>query len=176
MKRAKLIAVLFSLAVVSQQAVAEPLQEATAAINRKDYAAAVRLIEPLAIAGNPVAQTRLGLLYYHGQGVNESNAQALRWFQRAASQGLAEAQFHLGNMHAYGLAPEAPGEDPQWLAAQWYFQAARQGHVDAQYSLGVLFLTGSGVVQSATEARKWMERAAAQGHVDANLYVDGAGR
>ena len=176
MKSAKLILVLLSLGMAGLQALAEPLQDATAAIGRKDYATAARLLEPLAAAGNAVAQIRLALLYYHGQGVRESNALALQWFQRAASQGLAEAQFHLGNMHAYGMAPAAAGEDPQWLAAQWYFQAARQGHAEAQYSLGILFLAGGGVVQSVTEARKWMERAAAQGHADAKVYVDSAGR
>jgi TPR repeat protein len=150
---------------------ADALQDAVAAIHRKDYPTAVRLLEPLAKAGNPLAQTRLGLLYYHGHGVRESDAAAVQWFERAARQGLAEAQFQLGNMYAYGLAPLPPEQDPSRLAAQWYFEAARQGHAEAQYSLGILFLTGSGVELSATEARKWIERAAAQGHADAKSYL-----
>jgi len=150
---------------------ADALQDAVAAVNRKDYPSAVRLLEPLARAGNPHAQTRLALLYYHGHGVRESDALALQWFERAARQGLAEAQFHLGNMYAYGLANLPPDADPQRLAAQWFFEAARQGHADAQYSLGILFLTGSGVNQDAEEARKWIARAAAQGHADARAYL-----
>ncbi len=150
---------------------ADKLNEAAAAILRKDYPAAVRLLEPLAAAGNPIAQTRLGLLYYHGHGVRESDAMALRWFERAARQGHAEAQFHLANLHAYGLSDPAPGQDPQRLAAQWYFEAARQGHAQAQYSLGILFITGSGVQPSLDEANKWISRAAAQGHADAKLWT-----
>jgi TPR repeat protein len=108
--------------------------------------------------------------------VRESDALALQWFERAARQGLAEAQFHLGNMYAYGLAPPAAEADADRLAALWYFEAARQGHAAAQYSLGILFLTGSGVQQNPGEARQWIERAAAQGLADAVTYLRGAPR
>lgn len=150
---------------------ADALQDAAAAVQRKDYPSAVSLLEPLARAGNPLAQSRLALLYYHGHGVRESDTLALQWFERAARQGLADAQFHLGNMYAYGLAELPPDADSARLAAQWYFEAARQGHADAQYSLGILFLTGSGVVQDANVARKWIARAAEQGHADAAAYL-----
>ncbi|MBX3608109.1 MAG: sel1 repeat family protein [Piscinibacter sp.] len=152
---------------------ADPLQDGIAAVQRKDYPQAVRLLEPLARDGNALAQLRLGLLYYHGHGVRESDAQALQWFERAARQGLADAQFHLGNMYAYGLVTLSGDDDPARLAAQWYFEAARQGHADAQYSLGILFLTGSGVVQDPAEATRWIERAAARGHTDAAAYLKG---
>lgn len=161
------------LAAAIVNARADALQDATAAMLRKDYPTAVRLLEPLARSGNAVAQTRLGTLYYHGHGVRESDALALQWYERAARQGLAEAQFHLGNMYAYGLAPLAAEADGNRLAAQWYFEAARQGHADAQYSLGILFLTGSGVNQSSDEARKWIAKAAAQDHADAKAYLAG---
>ena len=98
-----MIAIALSTTIVC--ALADELQDASAAIHRKDYPAAVRLLEPLARRGDALAQLRLGLLYYHGHGVRESDAQAVLWFERAARQGLADAQFHLGNMYAYGLAP-----------------------------------------------------------------------
>ncbi len=147
------------------------LQQAVAAVHRKDYPAAVRLLEPLARGGDAQAQLQLAQLYYHGHGVRESDAEAVRWLERAARQGLADAQFQLGNMYAYGLAPLPAEQDGARLAAQWYFEAARQGHAEAQYSLGILFLTGSGVLPSPEEARKWIERAAAQGHADARRYL-----
>lgn len=164
-------AVVLSGFIVS--ASADPLQDAVAAVQRKDYPTAVRLLDPLARAGNPVAQLRLGLLYYHGHGVRESDSEALVWFERAARQGLAEAQFQLGNMYAYGHASAGPDGDPQRLAAQWYFEAARRGHADARYSLGILFLTGTGVVQNQIEAEKWIRLAAEQGHPDAASYLKG---
>ena len=154
---------------------AQPLQDAQAALARRDYPAARQLLEPLARDGVAQAQLQLGLLHYHGQGVPEDNEQARRWFERAARQGLAEAQFRLGTMYAFGHAAAPADEDPNRLAAQWFFEAASQGHADAQYSLGILFLTGSGVVQSRDEAEKWIARAAAQGHADARAYLAGAG-
>ena len=171
MQLAKSIVTAVGLALVVLVARADGLEDAANAIKRKDYATAVGLLVPLARAGNPLAQSHLGWLYYHGHGVRESDALALQWFERAARQGLAEAQFHLGNMYAYGLAPLPPDVDASRLAAQWYFEAARQGHAQSQYSLGILFLTGSGVTLSAAEARKWIGRAAAQGHVDALAYL-----
>ncbi len=155
---------------------ADPLQDGIAAMQRKDYPAALKLLEPLARSGNAIAQLRLGLLHYHGHGVRESDAQARQWFERAAKQGLAEAQFQLGNMYAYGLADPGSGDDPNRLAAQSYFEAARQGHAEAQYSLGILFLTGSGVIQNPKEGAAWIARAAAQGHADAAAYLKGKTR
>lgn len=155
---------------------ADALSDAAAAIGRKDYAAAAGLLEPLAAAGDPRAQTRLGTLHHLGLGVREDDALARQWFERAARQGFAPAQFELGNLYAYGHAPVAAGDDTQRLAAQWYFEAARQGHADAQYSLGILFLAGSGVQRNPAEARKWIARAARQGHADAQAYLRGAPR
>lgn len=165
-----------TLAAFLTPALADALQDGVAAVNRKDYPAALRLLEPLARSGNAVAQLRLGLLHYHGHGVRESDAQALQWFERAARQGLAEAQFHLGNMYAYGLAEPQGDVDPGRLAAQWMFEAARQGHADAQYSLGIMFLTGKGVEQRPEEAQRWIAKAAAQGHADAATYLAGKAR
>ena len=162
-----------ALATLIAPALADTLQDGIAAANRKDYPAAIRLLEPPARAGNAIAQLRLGLLHYHGHGVRESDAQALMWFERAARQGLAEAQFHLGNMYAYGLADPGGDIDPGRLAAQWMFEAARQGHAEAQYSLGIMFLTGKGVQQSPEEASRWIAKAAAQGHADAKAYLQG---
>jgi TPR repeat protein len=77
-------------------------------------------------------------------------------------------------MYAFGLAEVPADADAYRLAAQWYHEAARQGHAQAQYSLGILFLTGSGVTQSPSEAEKWIGLAAAQGHADARTYQSGA--
>lgn len=175
----KLMAVLalaLTLTLGASLARADALQDGISAVNRKDYPEAIRLLDPLARAGNAQAQLYIGQLHYHGHGVRESDAQAVLWFERAARQGLADAQFHLGNMYAYGLAPLPADTDGNRLAAQWYFEAARAGHADAQYSLGILFLTGSGVQLDLAEARKWIARAAAQGHADASAYLQAAAK
>lgn len=173
MKRTARLIAIVTLSTCILGARADALQDAQAAVLRKDYPTALRLLEPLAKAGDATAQLRLALLHYHGHGVRESDATALQWFERAARQGLPEAQYHLGNMYAYGLAALPAEADGARLAAQWYFEAARKGHADAQYSLGILFLTGSGVEQNSAEAMRWIEKAAAAGHADAAAYLKG---
>lgn len=168
--------VLCALLLPLAPATAQTLQQAQEALARRDWAGALRQLQPLAQAGQAQAQLQLGLLHYHGQGVAEDNAAARTWFDRAARQGLAEAQFRLGTMYAFGHAAAPEGEDPHRLAALWFFEAASQGHAEAQYSLGILFVTGSGVVQSTEEAERWMRRAAEQGHTDARAYLAGAPR
>jgi uncharacterized protein len=165
---------LIVLLLPSVAARADALQDAATATARKDYAAALRLLDPPAQGGNARAQTQLAALYYHGLGVAEDDKLAAQWYERAARQGHAPAQFLLANMYAYGHAQAADGSDAMRLAAQWYFEAARQGHADAQYALGILFLAGSGVTQSRGEARKWFARAAKQGHADAQTYLRSA--
>jgi TPR repeat protein len=41
-------------------------------------------------------------MYYTGQGVPQDDAEAARWYRKAADQGHAGAQFNLGAMYADG--------------------------------------------------------------------------
>lgn len=146
---------------------AEPLTDAARAIDSGQYQQAIQILAPLAGNGNALAQYRLGVLHYHGQGTKEDEAKAIEWWKKAASQGSTDAMFQLGN--AFLLGTEAPKlvSDPDREAAKWYFQAASAGHAEAQYMLAHLFLAGKGVVESRTEASNWLRKAAAQGHEEA---------
>jgi uncharacterized protein len=160
-----------AIAALSPTAHGDELADGIAAVRKKDYFNAVRLLMPLAQAGNAQAQLELGDLYYHGHGVKESDEEALRWYERAARQGLTQAQFQAGNMYAYGLGTAANDLEIDRKAALYYFEAARQGHREAQYGLAILILAGKGVERDDAEAYKWMKRAADQGHEDARRYV-----
>jgi len=52
--------------------------------------------------GYAAAQYNLGVMYAHGLGVRQHDAQAAQWFRKAAEQGVANAQYNLGLMYAYG--------------------------------------------------------------------------
>jgi len=67
--------------------VAGPLEDADAAIKRRDYATAVRLIRPLAEQGNANAQYNLGVFYDNGLGVPQDTVRAYMWFNLSAAQG-----------------------------------------------------------------------------------------
>jgi TPR repeat protein len=67
------------------------IEDADAAIKRRDYATAVRLISPLAEQGDANAQYNLGIFYYYGLGVPQDRVRAHMWLDLAAMQGRESA-------------------------------------------------------------------------------------
>jgi TPR repeat protein len=66
---------------------AGPLEDANAAIKRRDYPTALRLIRPLAEQGDANAQYNLGVFYDNGLGVPQDKVRAYMWFNLSAAQG-----------------------------------------------------------------------------------------
>jgi TPR repeat protein len=83
---------------------------------------------------------------------------AATWHEKAASQGLANAQYQLGLLYERG---EGVARD-QSEAARWYLQAAEQGEIPAQARLGLMYLDGRGVAQDDVRAFAWLDLAAAK--------------
>jgi len=127
-----------------------------AAYQKGKYPAALKLLEPLAEEGDPRAQALMGLMYYHGRGLKQNDAEAAKWFILAADQGEPRAQFNLGVMHAEGQGvPQDYAE-----AIKWYRLAAEQGEARAQFNLGVSYAEGQGVEQDYVTAYMWFNLAA----------------
>lgn len=148
-------------------ATADTLSDGLKAYEVGRYSQAIQLLTPLANQSNSQAQFRLGMMYYHGQGIPEDEKLAIYWLKKAAAQGHVESMFELGNAYLLGHQAAMLVPDPDREAALWYFQAASAGHAEAQYHLGLLFLAGKGVVDSRKEAMNWFRKAAAQGHPEA---------
>ena len=71
-----------------------------------DYATALKALQPLAEAGDPAAQYRLGEMYLMGQGIKKDDAWAITWLRRAARQGHADAERDLEAIYKKeGLRP-----------------------------------------------------------------------
>ena len=127
-------------------------------------------------ANNALAQFNLGAMYDKGEDVPENNAEAVKWYRKAADQGNAVAQSNLGDMYVKGEGvPENHAE-----AVKWFRKAADQGNAAAQNSLGVMYVKGEGVPENHAEAVKWYRKAADQGNgaAQSNLghkYVKGEG-
>jgi len=66
---------------------AGPLEDADAAVKKRDYATAVRIIRPLAEQGDARAQYTLGVFYDNGLGVQQDRIISYMWFDLSAAQG-----------------------------------------------------------------------------------------
>ena len=95
---------------------------------------------------------------YVGEGVTDADAEAARWFRRAAEQGHADAQNLLGYIYRTGQG--VPHSDAE--AVRWYRLAAEQGYARAQFNLGNMYVDGRGVLQDYVQAHKWLNLAASQ--------------
>ena len=79
------------------------VNEGVAAATAGDYARAFAEFEPLANAGDPVAQYYLAKLYLEGRGPADGVARGVDFMTKAANGGYPEAQAQLGLMYAMGM-------------------------------------------------------------------------
>jgi ankyrin repeat protein len=110
------------------------------------------------------------------EGVKQDEAKGKLKYEKAATEGDAQAQYNLAMIYYYGKdVNQDLGQ-----AKMWYEKAAAQGHVYAQYSLAVLYAKGMGIKQDLKQAKLWYEKAAAQGDMSSQynlgrMYADGRG-
>ena len=116
------LGILFAALALAGTAVAGPLEDGIEAVDRGDYATALRLLQPLAQNGDPEAQINLGNMYFDGNGVPQDNAESVKWYLLAAGQGSADAQIALGFLYEYG---EAVPQD--YVQAHKWFDLAGSG-------------------------------------------------
>lgn len=86
-------------------------------------------VQQRAEQGDAVAEAFLGWMYRQGKGVEQGDAEALKWYRLAAEQGFAEAQHELGQM--YGAGQGVPKDHAE--ALKWY----RVGADSSRRALGV---------------------------------------
>jgi TPR repeat protein len=172
------VSVLLFLAA-SLPAAAGPFDDGLAAYKKGDWAAAYRILKPIAetdSSQSAVAQQRLGLLTEFGRGTAKDPALAATWYRKAAEQGDMVAQGHLGRLYRLGTGvPRDPAQ-----AAKWSIKAASQGNAAAQANLGYMSLDGFGLPADAAAAAGWFKRSAEQGDASgmlglATLYEAGRG-
>jgi len=98
--------------------------------------------------------------------------ESFRWYLAAATNGIAEAQYHTGSSYYseaasnYGRKPEDQAKRKQAAnaALQWLMKAAFQGEVGAYHELGRGFRDGKVFTKDEVEAYKWFHLAAEGKH------------
>jgi uncharacterized protein len=109
-------AIILALSVAAPAA-AGPLDDAEAAIKRRDSATAVRLIRPLAEQGDASAQYNLGVFYDNGLGVPQDKVRAYMWLNLSAAKGR-EGAAAFRDLIARRMTPEQIAEAHK-LAREW---------------------------------------------------------
>jgi hypothetical protein len=109
----------------------QTIGQAMAAFWRGNYAEADSLTRSFALAGDPRAQTILGMISQSRDDRAVNTCDATMWFDRAARQGYAPAQTHLATNIQMGRGTRRDIE----RAYLWMYAAARGGDRTAQVRL-----------------------------------------
>ncbi len=94
----------------------------------------VEMIAESARLGYAPAQSRLGLMYLTGDGVDLSYEKAFDWFTKAADQGDSEALYQLGGLFEWGNGVTESVDK----AIELYSKAKELGNIHAAVSLNLL--------------------------------------
>jgi len=117
--------------------------------------------------GDVSAQFQLGEIYATGRGAAKDEAEAVRWFRKAAERGHADAQVSLGFRYEKGVGVVKDYAE----ALRWYQKAAEQGAAWGQNNLGFMYASDLGVVEDQEKATSWFRKAAEQGHQGAQAAL-----
>ena len=85
--------------------------------------------------GDAKARYELGRAFFSGTlGVAKDEAEAVKWFRKAAEQNVADAQYNLGVCYDSG---EGVAKD-EIEAYKWWLLAAGHGNDDAKYNMTIV--------------------------------------
>ena len=85
--------------------------------------------------GDAKARYELGRAFFSGSlGVAKDDAEAVKWFRKAAEQNYADAQYNLGVCYDSG---EGVAKD-EIEAYKWWLLAAGHGNDDAKYNITIV--------------------------------------
>ena len=109
-------------------------------------------VEKKAKRGDPMAQNNLGAIYAGGgHPIPVNYEKAMEWYQKASKQGVAEANYNIGDLYFRGLGVPRNLD----LAYKYYHKAALQGFAAAQNNIGVFNMNGIVVQKNDVEAYMW---------------------
>ncbi len=160
------------------------------------------IYQQLADKGDREGQLKLGYMFEQGLGGVVDVLQAAVWYEQAATQGQAVAQYRLGRLNQLGWLSKAPDYD---VAKKWYTtamasyspaavalgfiqdtvdddyrqatlnyeRAALLGDAVAQFDLGLIYEKGKGIPVQINKAEALYRASAEQGHAQAMVQLAG---
>jgi len=125
---------------------------------------------------NSFATNLLGLMYNFGSGVAKDIKLALKYYTKAANNGLAIAMFNLGSIYYHGTETNRNCK----LSLEWWIKGSSLNNARCMHGLGILYENGIEVDINLELAKQYYEQAAAGNHIAglfqlALLYEHGKG-
>lgn len=185
--------VMILLAVIAGCATDPALQQAAVvqAEHKTQYTKAMRSIEgnegayparvlqgmeqlkTVAAQGYAPAQFKLAYYYYTGPAsydcLKQDTKQAHYWFEKAAEQNHAEAQYEFAMLFSPKIGLKQYADATKYV--YWMQKAADAGYAKAQYTFGRMNEKGEYVPQDMALAKELFQKAAAQGHSQARIAL-----
>ncbi|MEM8540565.1 MAG: tetratricopeptide repeat protein [Pseudomonadota bacterium] len=154
-----------------------PVDEAYGAFQRGLYLTARNLAKPRAEDGDPAAQALLAEIYARGLGVPRDVETAAFWYEKAAEQGVPEAQFQFALLL---LKRSSKGEAEYEQATALMKTAADSGNAQAQFNYAQLLLAQQPGSSGQVNAFEYFKAAAEKDIADAQYalsqyYLSGNG-
>jgi hypothetical protein len=151
-------------------AASEPeLEKAHDEVKAKHYTKAYAKFKDMGEHDCPFSNCILGVMNQKGEGVKKNIDQAIKYYERSAQLGLADAELHLARLLN---SEEAGARKDTSIAMKWLHMAAEHGSAEAQLWLGKLYLKGApGIKRDAFIAQIWLHKAADQGLSEAKVVL-----
>lgn len=163
----------FVLFVTTQKSVRNPkLLEKPNLLEKPDLLE----LHALAKSGDLKSQYRLGLAYEKGNGIQQNDEEAVKWYHKAAEGNHVKAQHKLGYLYYNGR-----GVSENYVEAfKWFQKASENGHTASQFNLAQQYYFGYGVVADKERSAHWYHKSAMQGESRAQFnlslqYLHGQG-
>ncbi|GAA5665109.1 hypothetical protein Brsp07_03612 [Brucella sp. NBRC 14130] len=145
----------------------KPADEAFGAFQRGLYLTAFNLAKPQAEEGDPASQTLIAEIYARGLGIPANQKLAAEWYEKAANNGVVEAQFRYAALLLQGTYT---AKDPV-KAEELMKKAAEGGNAMAQFNYGQMLMVKTPGKPGLDLAFPWFEKAAEAKLADAQYAV-----
>lgn len=134
-----------------------------------NYARAFRgFFEQATRSNDPNVQFNLGMMYERGQGTDQNDVEAVKWYSRAVDQGSVPAMRQLAGLMAAGRSIKQDGAGALALLRK----AIEQNDVAAIEQVAGMYFEGRGVPADQAQAKQWYQKAAAAGSKSAQEALD----
>ena len=167
MKTMKTIFILIAIALISngcKQSNSKSVNKSAVDFSQMTFAE----VKTAADEGNPQAQNEIGNRFYFGIGISKDSAEAVKWWQKSATQKFPPAELDLGLAYLKG---DGVSKDEQ-EGIRLLRLGVDAGLPRAKEAMGMFYFLGAfGLPKDYTQAFNWFKAAAQDNYPPAQYYL-----